>query len=166
MSIFNTIMDKIFYHPAAAQSAGTSDSNGTTGQPPSDPSSSSAASTLIATAEKMASDLVSSPASKAPIPTPQSAATQSGTPENVDVGEVLSAMSYEKGGGGDYQHSIVDLLKLLELDSSLEARNQLAQELNVHAGEDGSAEQNIALHRAVMEKLAENGGHVPESMRA
>lgn len=166
MSIFGTIMNKIFHHPAAAQSAGTDGGTGTTGQAPSDPSSSSAASTLIATAEKMASDMLSSQASQAPTSLQQSAATPSGTPASVDVGAVLSAMAQEKGGGGDYQHSIVDLLKLLDLDSSLTARKELGQELNVHAGADGSAEQNIALHRAVTQKLAENGGHVPESMRA
>ena len=55
--------------------------------------------------------------------------------------------------------------KLLDLDSSLAERKELAQELGVHAGEDGSAEQNIALHKAVMQKLAENGGIVPASMR-
>ena len=70
-----------------------------------------------------------------------------------------------KGGGGNYQSSIVDLLKLLDLDSSLDARKQLANELNVHAGADGSAEENIALHKAVMQKLAENGGKVPDSLR-
>lgn len=155
MSIFGTIMDKIFHHPAAAASGSPA------GQPPSDLSSSSAASTLVATAEKMASDMVSSPTSGASTSTPQAA----GTPANVDVGAVLSSMAHEKGGGGDYQHSIVDLLKLLDLDSSLDARKQLAQELNVHAGADGSAEQNIALHKAVTQKLAENGGHLPESMR-
>jgi hypothetical protein len=48
-------------------------------------------------------------------------------------------------------------LKLLELDSSLNARKELAQELNVNAGSHGSAEQNIALHEAVMRKVAENG---------
>ena len=164
MSIFGTIMSKIFHHPAAAQSAGAGQASGTTGQPPSDPSSSSAASSLIATAEKMASDMLSSPAAQAPGSPQQSAATASGTPANVDVGAVLSAMSQEKGGGGDYQHSIVDLLKLLDLDSSLDARKQLAQELNVHAGADGSAEQNIALHKAVTQKLAENGGKLPASM--
>lgn len=86
-------------------------------------------------------------------------------PANVDVGAVLSEMASMKGGGGNYQSSIVDLLKLLDLDSSLEARKQLADELNVHAGDDGSAEQNIALHKAVMQKLAENGGVVPDSLR-
>jgi hypothetical protein len=57
------------------------------------------------------------------------------------------------------------LLKLLDLDSSMNARKELAQELNVHAGEHGSAEQNIALHKAVMKKVAENGGKVPDSMK-
>ena len=67
--------------------------------------------------------------------------------------------------GGNYQSSIVDLLKLLDLDSSLSARKELAGELGVHAGEHGSAAQNIALHRAVMDKLAANGGIVPDSLR-
>ena len=88
------------------------------------------------------------------------------TTQNVDVGAVLSEMASMKGGGGNYQSSIVDLLKLLDLDSSLSARKELADELGVHAGEDGSAEQNIALHKAVMQKLAENGGVVPDSLRS
>jgi len=83
----------------------------------------------------------------------------------VDVGAVLSQMASQKGGGGNYQTSIVDLLKLLDLDSSLNARKELGQELGVHAGADGSAEQNIALHKAVVQKLAENGGKVPDSMK-
>ena len=70
-----------------------------------------------------------------------------------------------KSGGGNYRTSIVDLLKLLDLDSSLEARKELAEELGVRAGDDGSAEQNIALHKAVMAKLADNGGVVPDSLR-
>jgi len=78
---------------------------------------------------------------------------------------VLSQLATKKGGGGNYRESIVDLLKLLDLDSSLAARKELAQELNVHAGADGSAEQNMALHKAVMQKIAENGGKVPESMK-
>ena len=87
------------------------------------------------------------------------------TPQNVDVGAVLENLAEAHDGGGNYKTSIVDLLKLLDLDSSLDARKELAQELGVHAGEDGSAEQNIALHKAVMQKLAENGGIVPASMR-
>jgi len=104
-----------------------------------------------------------SPAAAAPVPA-SSPAPQAA--ESVDVGAVLAAMAEMKDGGGNYQSSIVDLLKLLDLDSSLAARKELAEELSVHAGADGSAEQNIALHRAVIAKLAENGGVVPDSLRA
>jgi len=90
---------------------------------------------------------------------------QTAPAQNVDVGAVLSEMASMKGGGGNYQTSIVDLLKLLDLDSSLSARKELANELNVHVGADGSAEENIALHKAVMQRLAENGGVVPDSLR-
>jgi hypothetical protein len=85
--------------------------------------------------------------------------------QGVDVDEVLSQLASKKGGGGNYRTSIVDLLKLLDLDSSLDARKELATELNVNAGAPGTAEQNIALQKAVMRKLAENGGKVPDSMR-
>jgi 3-oxoacyl-ACP reductase-like protein len=94
---------------------------------------------------------------------PVAASTPAARP--VDVEAVLSQMAAQKGGGGNWRSSIVDLLKLLDLDSSLSARKELAQELNVHAGTDGSAEENIALHKAVMAKLAENGGKVPDSMK-
>ncbi|WP_313539831.1 DUF3597 domain-containing protein [Sphingomonas sp.] len=135
MSIFSSIRDRIFGHKQNEAPA---------------PSNQAAPSTPAAQA----------PAATAPVPAP---APESSTP--VDVGAVLSEMASMKNGGGNYQQSIVDLLKLLDLDSSLTARKELAQELNVHAGEDGSAEQNIALHKAVMAKLAENGGIVPDSLR-
>jgi hypothetical protein len=97
------------------------------------------------------------------------ATQQQGAPgaglQNVDIDKVLSGLAQKKGGGGNYRESIVDLLKLLDLDSSLNARKELATELNVHAGADGTAEQNIALHKAVMKKVAENGGKVPDSMK-
>jgi hypothetical protein len=83
----------------------------------------------------------------------------------VDVEASLEQLAAQKGGGGNWRTSIVDLLKLLDLDSSLEARKELAGELNVHAGADGSAEQNMALSKAVWAKLAENGGKVPDSLR-
>ena len=106
------------------------------------------------------------PASAAPATAPTApAAPAAAVPASVDVGAVLSEMASLKGGGGNYQTSIVDLLKLLDLDSSLSARKELGQELGVHAGADGSAEQNIALHKAVMAKLAENGGVVPDNLR-
>ena len=85
--------------------------------------------------------------------------------QNVDIDAVLSQMAKSKGGGGNYRESIVDLLKLLDLDSSLDARKELATELKVNAGAHGSAEQNIALHKAVMREVAKNGGKVPDSMK-
>ena len=99
-------------------------------------------------------------------PTPGAAApTAAPALPPVDVEAVLSDLAASKGGGGNWRTSIVDLLKLLDLDSSLAARKELAEELNVHAGEHGSAEQNIALSKAVWKKLAENGGQVPASLR-
>ena len=112
------------------------------------------------TADAGASQQASAPAQTQAAPQTSAAPTQS-----VDVGAVLSEMAAAKGGGGNYKTSIVDLLKLLDLDSSLQARKQLAEELNVHTGADGSAEENIALHKAVMQKLAANGGLVPDDLR-
>lgn len=71
-----------------------------------------------------------------------------------NVDEALDKLAREKGGGGNYKTSIVDLLKLLGQESSLAARTKLAGELGVNAGPHGSAEQNIALHKAVKEKFA------------
>ena len=101
----------------------------------------------------------------APAATPAAAQPAAQPAQPVDVEATLEQLAAQKGGGGNWRTSIVDLLKLLDLDSSLEARKELAGELNVHAGADGSAEQNIALHKAVMAKLAENGGKVPDSLR-
>lgn len=100
------------------------------------------------------------PVAPSPAPTSQ---TEAAPVAPVDVEAVLSSMA-EIEGGGDWRASIVDLLKLLKVDSSLQARKELAEELGVHVGEAGSAEQNIALHKAVMKKLAENGGQVPDSL--
>ena len=104
----------------------------------------------------------STPVSAQPVP---AAPATPFTPQPVDVDQILSQMAEMKGGGGNWRTSIVDLLKLLDLDSSLDARKDLAEELGVHAGAHGSAEQNIALSKAVWRKLAENGGQVPASLR-
>jgi hypothetical protein len=79
-------------------------------------------------------------------------------PAPFDVDGALAELAAKKGGGGNYKESIVDLLKLLDMDSSLEARKTLAAELGVNAGAHGSAEQNIALHKAVMSEFARKYG--------
>jgi len=65
----------------------------------------------------------------------------------------------------DWRRSIVDLMKLLNLDSSLAARKELAQELSYTGDMNDSASMNIWLHQQVMTKLAENGGKVPDELR-
>ncbi|WP_133140411.1 DUF3597 domain-containing protein [Legionella genomosp. 1] len=65
----------------------------------------------------------------------------------------------------NWKQSIVDLMKLLNLDSSLSARKQLAQELGYTGALNGSAEMNVWLHEQVMIKLAESGGVVPDSLK-
>lgn len=85
--------------------------------------------------------------------------------EPVDVEAVLTEMASKKGQTLNWRTSIVDLLKVLDLDSSLDARKELATELGYTGAKDGSAEMNVWLIKAVMRKLAENGGRVPESLR-
>ena len=97
---------------------------------------------------------------------PTAAATAAAQPQQqqVDVEQVLADISRQRGNPGlNYQSSIVDLMKLLGIDSSLENRKELAQELGYSGELNGSAEMNIWLHKAVMRQLAANGGRVPAS---
>ena len=83
-------------------------------------------------------------------------------PEPVDVEAILEAAVQAKGIKLNWRESIVDLMKALDLDSSLAARKELAADLNyTGSAADGSAEKNIWLHKALMKSLAENGGKVP-----
>ena len=86
-------------------------------------------------------------------------------PQQVDVDQVLAQISRERGNPDlNYRTSIVDLLKLLGIDSSLENRKDLATELGYKGETDGSAEMNIWLHKEVMRQLAAHGGKVPASL--
>ena len=112
-------------------------------------------------------------AAAAPAPAPAGQAQQTQAPgqvetqQSVDVEQVLETISREKGNPQlNYKTSIVDLMKLLGIDSSLQNREQLATELGYTGAKDGSAEMNIWLHKAVMQELAKNGGKVPASMTA
>jgi hypothetical protein len=94
-------------------------------------------------------------------------ATATATPvSEAQVEAILAKLSEEKNEDYDWKNSIVDLMKLLKLDSSLNARKQLAEELGYTGALDGSADMNIWLHRQVMIKLAESGGAVPESLKS
>ena len=83
-----------------------------------------------------------------------------------DVEAILKRLHDDQREDFDWRKSIVDLMKLLKLDSGLSARKQLAQELGYSGALDGSAEMNLWLHRQVMTKLAESGGKVPDSLKA
>jgi Domain of unknown function (DUF3597) len=78
---------------------------------------------------------------------------------------VLTRFAAQKKEKLDWRRSIVDLMKLLDLDSSLLARKQLAQELHYTGDTDDTAAMNIWLHKQVMRKLAENGGKVPDDLK-
>lgn len=97
------------------------------------------------------------PAAPRPAPAPAAAPTLS----DVDVEARLSAMT--GADGLNWRSSIVDLLKLLDIDSSFANRKELAGELG-DTDYSGTAEENIALHRRVMRELAKNGGKVPASL--
>jgi hypothetical protein len=137
MSIFGSIMNKIFHHGSASGSSSASGSGQqVAGAAAPTTSSGGAASTGAGTAG-----------------------------QTVDVEAVLSGMEANTGQKLDWRHSIVDLMKLLGLDSSLSARKELAQELHYTGDANDSASMNIWLHKQVMQKLAENGGKVPDSLR-
>jgi uncharacterized protein DUF3597 len=104
-------------------------------------------------------------------PAPKGTPTAAGAPATgqpltrAQVEEMIEKIADQQDEDLDWNKSIVDLMKLLKLDSSLNARKQLAQELGYKGALTGSAEMNIWLHEQVMQKLAESGGVVPDSLR-
>ena len=141
MSIFSSILNGIFGHAQATATPPATPSAKPVGAQPQTPAQSSSSTGTVT--------IPYAPAPAAP----------------VDVEAVLEDLLAQKKARLDWRHSIVDLMKLLELDSSLAARKELATELHYTGAKDGSAEMNIWLHKAVMQKLAENDGKVPESLK-
>ena len=139
MSIFGKIKDAIFGSAKAKEAAPASSA-----APPS-PGSPGVASPPKSTA-------AASPAASAPI-------------SQVDVEAVLTKLAEENKQKLDWRMSIVDLMKLLDLDSSLAARKELAKELGYAGDMDDSASMNIWLHKQVMNKLAASGGKVPDDLK-
>lgn len=99
------------------------------------------------------------PVAAAPPPPPQAIS-------EVDVEAILTDLAAKSGQPSNWRTSIVDLMKLLGLDSSLAERKGLAQEFGYTGALDGSAEMNIWLHKQVMRELAANGGKVPAELLA
>jgi len=82
----------------------------------------------------------------------------------VDVAAVLNELAAKHPEKLDWKRSIVDLMKLVGMDSSLAARKELASELHFSGDQSDSAKMNIWLHQQVLRKLAENGGKVPADL--
>jgi len=136
MSIFGSIVSAIFNSPHAASETAATGS----ATAPSSPGSSPAKPSVGAAPAK--------PISQA------------------DLQSILEKLAANQNEKLDWKVSIVDLMKLLKLDSSLGARKQLAQELGYTGALNGSAEMNVWLQKQVMAKVAESGGRVPESLKA
>jgi hypothetical protein len=137
MSIFGTIMSAIFKHAGAAAAPAIQPSA------PAAPGSTPAAS---------------------PAPSASSASASAAPGAPVDVEAILTKLAAQNKEQLDWKHSIVDLMKLLNLDSSLAARKALATELHYSGNENDTATMNVWLIKQVMQKLAENGGKVPAGL--
>ena len=142
MSIFGNIMSAIFGHSPTAAAA--------------TPASAPAAAAPASSAPQ------SAPAAASAAAAPASAAAPAAP---VDVTAIMDGLAAKSSERLDWRKSIVDLMKLINLDSSLAARKELAQELNYSGDMNDSASMNIWLHKQVMTKLAENGGKVPDELR-
>ena len=103
-----------------------------------------------------ASEASATAAGAVPSPTPMA---------EVDVEKMLNDMAANSAEKLNWKTSIVDLMKLLGIDSSLASRKALAQELKYTGDMNDSAAMNIWLHRQVMNKVAANGGKVPASLK-
>jgi hypothetical protein len=84
----------------------------------------------------------------------------------VDVGALLDGLAANASEKLNWKISIVDLMKVLSIDSSLTARKELAKELNYDGDTHDSATMNIWLHKQLMKKLAEHGGKLPEDLKS
>jgi hypothetical protein len=143
MSILGNIISAIFRHSPSAAAAAT-------------PAAPTAAAPGTPAAQPASGE---TPAAG---PTPASTV---GPAASVDVTGIMDNLAGRSSEKLDWRRSIVDLMKLLNLDSSLSARKELAQELGYSGDTNDSASMNIWLHKQVMTKLAENGGKVPDELR-
>jgi hypothetical protein len=182
MSVFGNIMSKVFGHanaqaaPTVPQqpSSTTSSTGKTSGPAPAGPAATGTSTAKTAAAPQQPSSTASGGKASDPAPAGAGAAGTSGPTTataptaarvEVDVEAVLKDLASKNKEKLDWRNSIVDLMKLLNLDSSLSARKELASELNYTGNTQDSAAMNIWLHKQVMIKLAENGGKVPESLK-
>ena len=139
MGLFNNLMSKIFGHPAASASPASSPVSGA-------PSDTTPATQTTGSAGNAAPAGAAAPRA------------------SVDVNAVLNDLAAKNSEQLDWKKSIVDLMKLVGMDSSLTSRKELAKELGYTGDSSDSATMNVWLHKQVLKKLAENGGKVPADL--
>ncbi|MGI8432359.1 MAG: DUF3597 domain-containing protein [Chthoniobacterales bacterium] len=146
MGLFHTLMSKIFSHADAPVPAAA---GGATPAPASAPATQGS----------------TTPAMPAPVASPSPAPSASTAPaQPVDVAATLDALAKKNSEQLDWKHSIVDLMKLVGMESSLSARKELAEDLHYTGDTSDSAAMNTWLHQEVMRKLAENGAKIPQDL--
>ena len=124
------------------------------------PQASSAPAASPATQPATKSAPVTEPATGAP-PAAQSSPGQA---SNADIEQILNAAVKKSGQKLDWRHSIVDLMKAVGMDASLQERRELARELGYAGDPNDSAKMNTFLHKTLMKRLSENGGRVPPDL--
>ena len=150
MGLFNNMMSKIFGHAAPAAAKG----------PQTAPAATTTATQAAAPTTQQAAAAAPSAVVAAPMAKPAAALT----PPVVDVAAVLNDMARKNPDKLDWRKSIVDLMKLVGMDSSLASRKELAKDLNYTGDTGDSAAMNIWLHKVVIRKFADNGGKVPNEL--
>ena len=154
MGAFNDLMTKIFHHAAVAQAPPDAAKPGVIPE-----------SRVQAAARQGVPVAIAVPGAPA-APKPAGAAATAAPPVAIDVTSTLDNLSASNKEKLDWRHSIVDLMKLVGMDSSLSARKGLAADLKFSGDTNDSAAMNIWLHKEVMRKLAENGGKVPADLKS
>ena len=145
MGLLSNLMSKIFSHaPATAVATAPAAASAPTAQPTPVSQPTAAAASAVTAA----------PAPSAPKP----------AVPVVDIAAVMSGLAAKNPEKLDWKRSIVDLMKLVGMDSSLSARKELATELHYTGDMNDSASMNVWLHKEVLKKLAENGGKVPPEL--
>ena len=148
MGLLSNLISKIFSHaPATATAAASAPA----AQPATAPQPTAAAAPAAA-----------APPAAAPAPAPS--APKPAAPVVVDIAAVMGGLAAKNPEKLDWKRSIVDLMKLVGMDSSLSARKELATELHYSGDMNDSASMNVWLHKEVLKKLAENGGKVPPEL--
>jgi uncharacterized protein with von Willebrand factor type A (vWA) domain len=167
MSILGTLFSRILPHAHASQAPAAS-----TAAAPAAPAQPARPAATTQAAPAQSANVQSAPAQSAPQSQSQGMQPQqaagggaTATMDRVDVEQVLDGMAAHNPNKLNWRNSIVDLMKLVGMDSTLQERKELADELGYQGDKNDSATMNVWLHKEVMRKLEENGGKVPENLK-